>query len=223
MGKSKIDKSKVFRGDITLSYGNDNKKTKIKNEQIIYIMVAQDYMEKVLPVIFISINANNDLYNKIINKRETNYFYLKIVSKDALNKSNVRTKPIDGKFKYIPETTNADYGEVLNKKVTKDEDTSYRTINIGLVSEDQSAELRKPFNGFYRNTDSSTLIAMALQHISTTVEVQPLDNNVEYEQSSCSTMMLSITVTSDSSWTLIKLICCPSLVRSLPIQTIQLS
>ena len=174
--------SQAYRGNIILEFQDvNNKRTTIPSEQIIYVMIENDYINRVLPVIYMSISVNNEIYNKIINQVDTSYFYLNISIRDALSHTPSNLESVKGLFRYISETTTGDFGYNLNKTNDSSTDTSFRTINIGLVSDEQTKLLRKSFNGIYKDINSSTLIALALENLNNVI-VEPLENNIEYKQ-----------------------------------------
>ena len=177
--------AQAYKGNVDLQfqYGEGKKKERITipNEQIIYMMIEENYTDRVLPVVYISIAVNNEIYNKIIDLKDSAHFYLNVSATDVISFNSVGMESFRGLFKYIPETTNVDFGATLNKSDNPTLDTSYRAINIGLVSEDQTETLRRSFNAIYKNIDSNTLVGIALQGLKNVV-VEPLENNIKYDQ-----------------------------------------
>ena len=191
---------KAYKGDIDITFNGTNGSIRLGAVQIVYVMVEEDYLNNIIPIIYLSINANNELYNDIIQQREDATFSVNIGSYNASNGNyGSATHSISGEYKYVPATTNADYGEMLNqtkhlKNIGTNSkgknvfeyrtdplmDTSYRTIDIGLVSTEQTEMMRKPFNGIRDNTTTSEVIESEVMSHFENHYMQALDNDVEY-------------------------------------------
>lgn len=150
------ENEKAYKGEITLAF--DYKETKnsspvryaIEPERISYVMIEEIYENnRILPVIYVSVNFSSDLYTKITNTRDTSEFYLRIRKKNALSKTSVYDEVVNDTFSYVSPNTSANYAQSLNSGVM--ESSSYRGTIIGLVSTTMTNELRKPFDGIYRD------------------------------------------------------------------------
>ena len=81
----------AFKGKIKLAFDykeNENSKVKryeIANQKIAYVMIEKKYENvNILPVLYVSLNLDSDLYTKVINSINTSKFYLNIKKKNAL-------------------------------------------------------------------------------------------------------------------------------------------
>ena len=181
------DVMKVYKGSIKVTFLYKGKtKIAINDDQIVYLMIESDYNNThILPIIYLSISIDNDLYNKITEDSSASKFNINIKKKNVMSKSSVQQKVISENFNYVTSSNSVNYTSILNegaKKVsgnskTASNDQSYRTLMIGLVSIKQTNTLRKNFNGIYNNIDTSTLLAIALEGTETIVETPKYNTN----------------------------------------------
>lgn len=153
----------AYKGEITLAFdykATENSKTvryKIETERISYVMIEEIFEnERILPVIYINVNLSNDMYTMVTNSRNTSEFYLRIRKKNALSKTSIYEEVVNDTFSYVTPNTNANYSEKLNNSLTSD--SAYTGTMIGLVSTTMTNELRKSFNGIYRNITTENLV-----------------------------------------------------------------
>lgn len=154
----------AYEGEITLSF--DYKATpssvsvrhKIESERIAYVMIEEIYEnERILPVIYICVNLSSEIYTMVTNSRDTSEFYLKIRKRNALSKTSVFEEVINDTFSYVTPNTNANYSDSLNTTQAA-KDSSFRGTIIGLVSSTMTNELRKSFNGVYKNITVNDIV-----------------------------------------------------------------
>lgn len=180
---------KVYKGSIKVTFLYKGKtKIAINDDQIVYLMIESDYNNThILPIIYLSVSIDNDLYNKITEDSSASKFNINIKKKNVMSKSSVQQKVISENFNYVTSSNSVNYTSILNegaKKVsgnskTASNDQSYRTLMIGLVSIKQTNTLRKNFNGIYNNIDTSTLLAIALEGTETIVETPKYNTNYD--------------------------------------------
>lgn len=183
------DVMKVYKGSIKVTFLYKGKtKIVINDDQIVYLMIESNYNNShILPIIYLSVSIDNDLYNKITEDSSASKFNINIKKKNVMSKSSVQQKVISENFNYVTSSNSVNYTSILNegaKKVsgnskTASNDQSYRTLMIGLVSIKQTNALRKNFNGIYNNIDTSTLLAIALEGTETIVETPKYNTNYE--------------------------------------------
>lgn len=183
------DVMKVYKGSIKVTFLYKGKtKIVINDDQIVYLMIESNYNNShILPIIYLSVSIDNDLYNKITEDSSASKFNINIKKKNVMSKSSVQQKVISENFNYVTSSNSVNYTSILNegaKEVsgnskTASNDQSYRTLMIGLVSIKQTNTLRKNFNGIYNNIDTSTLLAIALEGTETIVETPKHNTNYE--------------------------------------------
>lgn len=154
----------AYEGEITLAFdyreteNSAPKRYTIESEKIAYVMIEELYENvRILPVIYVSVNLTSDLYTKIANSRDTSEFYLKIRKRNALSKTSVFEEVVNDVFSYVTPNTNANYSANLNTSESA-KNSSYRGTLIGLVSSTMTNELRKSFNGIYRNITVKNIV-----------------------------------------------------------------
>lgn len=168
----------TYKAKIDLSFNYGNQVDKIQPETISYIMIESDYENKSVPIIYISLSVNSDLYSKIIRYKDSAKFNIRITKQNASSDTAISKLVLNDSFNYIPSTTNPNYTENLNDMDYR-YDTSYRRIMIGLISVDLQNKLRQSFNSIYNNIDQNTLVGLAVEGIPTVIE--PLTYNESYK------------------------------------------
>ena len=162
---------KAFSGIVELSFHVNGKSIDIDPANIIYMMVEDDYVNNVLPIIYISMSINNTLYNNIMEYQNSGKFFLNVKDNNVLSVVSLNKNIMAGAFNYVPSTTNPNYMVDLRASDNQNYDDAYRTITVGLVSDVMTAELRRSFNGVFENIDTHTLITKALEGMKTVVQI----------------------------------------------------
>ena len=168
----------AYKATIELAFDYNGTRERIPPEKIIYIMIEHDYQNRNLPIIYVSMSVNGDLYTKITKYKETAKFYLNINKQNINSRSSISRNRISGTFSYLASNTNPNYTDTLNDI---NNDNSYQRIMIGLVDIELTNYLRKSFNGIYRNASQSTLVALALEGSKKAV-IEPLTYDKSYDQ-----------------------------------------
>lgn len=186
MATTTVNQSYRASIDLTFDYNENNKENRIdiNTRMVQFISIINDYENNVLPVLYISLSADDSLYNKIHKYKDSAKFILTIYKYiyDTNEKSiKVRKKILKKSFSYIPSTSEANPRETLNEGVDGRE--SYRKITIGLVSKAMIDKLRKTYNGTLKNIDQETLVTTALEGLDSPI-IEKLDYNKKYTNSS---------------------------------------
>lgn len=151
---------KSYSATIDLFFDYNNIREKIPSENIVYVLVESNYDNDVLPIIYISLSVDSNMYTKIIKYKSLAKFYLNIKKINKNSISSISKNAISGSFSYIPSTTNPNYTEDLSNTTSGD---SYKRIMLGLVSIELTNTLRKSFNNIYNNINTDNLISLALE------------------------------------------------------------
>lgn len=151
---------KSYSATIDLFFDYNNIREKIPSENIVYVLVESNYDNDVLPIIYISLSVDSNMYTKIIKYKSLAKFYLNIKKINKNSISSISKNAISGSFSYIPSTTNPNYTEDLSNSTSGD---SYKRIMLGLVSIELTNTLRKSFNNIYNNINTDNLISLALE------------------------------------------------------------
>lgn len=177
----------AFKGKITLAFDykeNENSKPKryeIANQKIAYVMIEKKYENvNILPVLYVSLNLDSDLYTKVINSINTSKFYLNIKKKNALSRSSIYDEEVNDTFSYVTPTTTPNYSKDLNTSISA-ANTAYVNVLIGLVSDTMSNTLRKSFDGFYHNIKVSDLVNLATKDMGRDLIMKPVEQDKTYK------------------------------------------
>jgi hypothetical protein len=157
-----------YNAKITLVFNYNGNSVNIDPIKISYIMIDSDYENNVMPIIYMSLLANDNEY-KVYNENKDNGTFSLTIKKYAINSNtSIEKVVISDVFSYIPSTSSANMMEDINK--SDDLGSSYRKIMIGLVSTQLTNKLRKSFNGIYKKIDQTTLVTMALEGLNPVLE-----------------------------------------------------
>lgn len=155
----------TYNAQIQLSFQGE----RIMQEQISYILIDNDYDDHTTPIIYVSLAVTNDMYNNIINNKDTATFYLAIFLNNVNSSLSINKQILGGEFTYISSATNPNYAEVLDKSDAFFSD-AYKRIVIGLVSTQLNNAARKEFNQIYKDITCETLLSLALEGLNSLVE-----------------------------------------------------
>lgn len=153
---------KAYGAEIKLSfiYGdNEENVFDIDPNYISYMIIMSNYENQVIPIIMMSINVKDELYELLLKYKNLSKFYLSINKSNILSNSPLAHHSFTDYFSFIM----SDNSPNTHKKINSDE--SYRVLNIGLISYKMINNNRKTFNGIYKNIDTNTLINIALEGI----------------------------------------------------------
>lgn len=157
-----------------------NKETIIPTQSIVSIVIDTDYENKIMPIIYVSLNVNLDLYNNLVKHFNDNdgKIYLNVKKYDVKVNNPIKEDKIKNQFIYfIP--SNATY----IKDLGTDEDNksnSYIKITMGLMDMKLLEYKKKTFNTVYRNIDSKNLINIITS--GRELIMSPLDTNTYYDE-----------------------------------------
>lgn len=164
------DKS-VFKADIDLSFNNGSTIRQILRDNIIYVFIEYLYDNNVasMPMIYLSLACDDNLYADILNHQSTGRFRLTINLKPAFEESTVMRKTmLDQEFTYISSSTNPNFTQDLSPEDTLD--TNYRKLILALASVEMNNNMRMTFNSIYRDIDCNTLFGIATDGLNCIVE-----------------------------------------------------
>ena len=164
---SKVSPRQAYNATIELAFDYNGTREKIPSERIVYVLIESDYENEVLPIIYVTLAVDSKLYTNIIKYKQSAKFYMSIKKVNKNSTLSISKEILSGSFSYIPSANNPNYTEEL---ISDTDGNSYRRIMIGLVSIELTNKLRKSFNSIENETDTETLIAMALDGTNCIVE-----------------------------------------------------
>lgn len=166
------------RYNVSVSHILDNQTTAINPNHIQYIMIESNYEEIYMPIIYMSLSVNSDMYNKIVNNEKSAKIYLQINKYNAYSQNKLYRKYISGQFSYIASTSNINYAEDISS--SNDTDSTYSVITLALMSMEILNLEKQSFNGIYQNVDQGTLILNAFAGIKSVIRAPKY--NPKYEK-----------------------------------------
>lgn len=155
-----------------------NKETNIPTPSVKSIVIDTDYENKIMPIIYVSLSINLELYNKLVTSVNDGKIYLNIKKYNVKADVPIKEDKLKDQFIYfIP--NNATYikdlgGEKDNKLY------SYIDITIGLMDIKLLDYKKKNFNTVYRNTDTRNLINIITS--GRKLIMTPIKNNTKYNE-----------------------------------------
>ena len=150
-----------FNGTISLSFTYKKTNYIIPSDQIAYIVMDDEYDREVLPMIYMGLAVNESLYNKMMKYQNKAKFNLTVSSSNPLIGSSLSKNMISGSFDYVPAETDPDYFESLGTFIAT-ENTAYRRILVGLVSDEMTTFMRRSFNNIYKQINLHSLITLGM-------------------------------------------------------------
>lgn len=158
----------VNKYNVTISF-TDHEETnyEIPNLYIRYIMLESRYTESLIPVIYLSIALNSELYRLITDEDNVKdgKFLLKIQRYNAYARIPIYTTIVNEAFNYIVSTSNPDYSESL-EGASEAADPSYHSLTVALMSMNLMNAVRSEKNemegilvsDIFGDVDESTII-----------------------------------------------------------------
>lgn len=130
--------------------------------KIKYIIIEHMYESKAMPVIYLSMSVEVDLYNIIVNEKDFAKIFLRIQKYNTYSGTSLSKDYIKNQFTYfVPSSTPEYSNNIVNSNPNVD--SSYRTLTIGLMDMDIMNTLRKTFGGFEKDIDLYSLIYKAIE------------------------------------------------------------
>jgi hypothetical protein len=151
----------AYKTKITIAFSG-SEYIKMSSDKIKYIVIEQMYEAKRMPVIYISISVEADLYNTILEEKDSAKIYLRIQKYDAYSKTSLYKDYIKGMFTYTLPSATPEYSKNLSD-ANDNIDSAYRTLTIGLMSMTIMNTIRKSFSGFLKNIDLHSLVYKAIK------------------------------------------------------------
>lgn len=175
-------KSYIYDCEISYNPSDKNESIELRREFVKYILVSSDYLNTIMPVIYIKITLSHEIYKQMIyDQGGKGKIYLNVYkhNDDTNQISTVSNASIYGEFDYYM----ADDPEYDKKLIIKNEEKnniSFRQCILGLTKlEYQQINRNVRFEGIYKNTTTMSLIKMATSKIPKIV-IQPFEKNLQF-------------------------------------------
>ena len=141
------------------------------------IIIDTNYEERIMPIIYASLNITLELYNTLVSNLDNGKIYLNIKKYDVNISAPVREDKIKNQFIYFM-PTNSTYVKDLNPE--DNTDSSYISVTLGLMDMKLLEYKKKNFNTVYRNIDTKNLINIITS--GRELILDPIEKNVQYEE-----------------------------------------
>ena len=156
----------------------NNKAHVIEENYIKSVIISNMYEQYTIPVIYLSLKLPSDLYSLIMKNEKMGQFIFTMKVKNVYTEMALSKNSINGKFTYIPSSSNLNYMEELDNQDTKN--NSYKELYVSLMSMDLLNKSKTSYNGIFGEIDTSTLMYKALEGLKDVV-VQAPKYNTQYD------------------------------------------
>lgn len=183
--------TEAHRYNITLSYINNGVNTKINSNFIRYLVIENLYHERNLPVIYMSLSVDTNLFKNIHDNEATGKFILKIDRFNIFSNIPLYQDSINGEFSYVLSNNNPENMEELSGSPDNAND-NYKVVTVGLLSMNlmNASRAQKDIrngvlvSGMFGKIDSNTLINCVFEglsdyHLYSAIKIPT--HNIEYE------------------------------------------
>jgi len=165
-----------YKYECELSLNHNGEYDEIMKEFVRYIIVQYDYKNRAMPIIYIRLALPPSLYNKMVPLQQKAKIYLKIFRFNSNGTSYLPKDYIFDEFDYYM-TENPNSYKKLDY-AGEEYGGSYKVCTIGLLKTSLITQNRKSFEGIYKDTNTISLVKMAMNDIPNPV-IEPFTNNVD--------------------------------------------
>lgn len=158
----------------------NNEEINIPALSIVYMILDYDYDSLSMPILYISMNVNHDIYNRIVGQVEKAKFMLNLRKSDTSSSNSMYTDCIKDMFTYfVP--TNPNYMKDIDKVGTENEtpDQAYKRVTIGLLKMELVNYNKKITNGIFKNTTMLSLVHKCTSHMPMIIEPFTYNETIE--------------------------------------------
>lgn len=145
-----------YKSKILIQLITDKETVTIPSASVLSIVIDSSFEERMMPIIYLMLNIETEIYNKIIKYRNEGRIYLNVRYYDANVSIPFYKDRIKGQFIYFP-PTEYDYRTILQNK-NSNVDNSYNKMTLGLISPELLNFNGKTFNGNYNEVNTEKLV-----------------------------------------------------------------
>lgn len=150
----------------------------MESDKLEYIVIEHMYEERVMPVIYLSISVEVELYTTILQEKDSAKIFLRIQKFNAYSGTSLSKDYIKGQFTYFLPSATPEYSKDL-ADANSNIDSAYRTLTIGLMDMTIMNTLRKTFGGIVKQVDQHSLVYKAVED--TKIVLKAPEYNLQYE------------------------------------------
>lgn len=137
---------------------------KMESNKIVYMLIEHMYEKREMPIIYVSLSIESDLYSTLINEKDSAKIYLRIQKFDAYSETSLCKDYIKGQFTYFLPSITPEYSKDLSD-YNSNVDSAFKIVTIGLMDMTIVNTLRKTFggSGSLKNIDQHSLVYSAVE------------------------------------------------------------
>ena len=177
-----------YRYNAELTFNSIDGAQKIDPLLIRHIVVEYLYLERQMPIVYLSVALTPDLYEAVAESENVSTFFLSLNCADANGTNALSGASFSGEFNYVVSTNEPAYDTPLAEG-SKSPDANYRSITLALMATNllNATRAEKDVNdgilvsGVFGEIDSDTLIGKVIDGFEkynlTTIMKAPQHNN----------------------------------------------
>ena len=153
------------------------KEINIPSYYINSIVTDYKFEDAIMPIIYLQLQINIELYNMIVNNAREGKFFFSLRNYDVRNEMSIEKDSIRSQFIYfLPPDANE-----LKTVNFPDYDpaTKTKSLLVGLIKIELMNQNRVAFSGIYNNTDTISLLNYTLSDLKKVI-ISDIENNTEY-------------------------------------------
>lgn len=182
MAKTTKTKQVSYGYDIDISFVLKDKEFEIVNDSIKCLIVSYDYDNMVCPIIYLTVNLEISLYNKMVLNKDEGKILLDIKKYSKKDKTKAKKSYIKGHFTYFFSKMDDIRPEEDDKKNKENKSkVAYKTIHMGLLDTDIIDDNNsKVINNVFLKSNTLSIIYYYLHKRK--IIIEPFDYNPTHKQ-----------------------------------------
>lgn len=183
MADKKIVSKYKYKMELSYTDTTTNKTQSIKSECIKSLTIDHNYIDNVMPILYMNINLERKLADHMILNADDNFLTLVIYKYDEMADYRLDVEYIRGKFTYfLPEDLNKNDSIDYNAE-NEDQHNGdlYRNVALGLLLEDHINNNKQSINVNMKNTTMFNIVKHVLSHMKNVV-IEPFNYNEKVKQ-----------------------------------------
>lgn len=182
----------AYRYKAELTFNGPSGETAIDPLYIRYLMIENLYIERQMPIVYLSISLEPSLYEVVVKSENLATFFLSITCYNAYSQSSVEDASFSGIFNYAISTNNPSYNTPLSEG-SNSIDGNFRAVTVALINADtlNATRSEKDINngilvsGVFKEIDTDTLIGKVVEGFekyNLTSIIKAPDHNNEFSE-----------------------------------------
>lgn len=169
-----MGKISAYKNKISMKLITNNNEQDIPLEYIVAIIVDHNYERNIMPLVYVELNVDLNLYDDIISNASNGKMFLNVKTYDTNSTMALMEDTIKDQFVYFVPSNIQYTKELKDEQLNRNINT--KSIILGLMKIDLINKNKTIFNGVYRNVDTNILINEFTSNLGEII-IDPLDNN----------------------------------------------